>query len=79
MASTDKDKVEKIQEQPSSDNVVQKGEDWTRLLVDYHKTILSAWDLAIDLGASWLKAQARMWSPDYFRELYRQTRERHRS
>jgi hypothetical protein len=78
MASADKDEEGKIQEQ-SSDNVVQKDDAWTRLLIDYHKAILSAWDLAVDLGANWLKAQGRLWSPDYFRALYRQTREKHRS
>jgi hypothetical protein len=78
MASEDKDEEEKIQEQ-SSDNAVQKDDAWTQLLFDYHKAILSTWDFAIDMGANWLKAQARMWSPDYFRALYRQTREKHRS
>jgi hypothetical protein len=78
MASADKDEEEKIQEQ-SSDNAVQKDDAWTQLLFDYHKAILSTWDFAIDMGTNWLKTQAHMWSPDYFRALYRQTREKHRS
>jgi hypothetical protein len=79
MASEDKDKESEKQEQSSSENIVQKGDAWGQLLIDYHSAILSTWDLAIDVGASWLKAQAHMWSPDYFRDLYRQTRERRRS
>ena len=76
MASADKDEEEKIQEQSSPDNAVQKYDAWTRLLFDYHKAILSTWDFAIDMGANWLKAQARMWSPDYFRDLYRETKKK---
>lgn len=78
MASADKDEEGEKQEQPS-DNVVQKDDAWTRLLIDYHKAILSAWVLTIDVGANWLKAQARMWSPDSLRALYRQTKEKGRS
>jgi hypothetical protein len=77
VASADKDEEEKIQEQ-SLDNVMQKDDAWTKLLIDYHKATLSVWDFAIDLGATWLKAQASMWSPDYFRDLYRQTKEKRR-
>lgn len=77
MASVDKDEERKEQERSSSENVVKESA-WTQLLIDYHKAILSTWDFAIDVGANWLKAQARMWSPDYFRDLYRQTREKHR-
>ena len=79
MVSVDKDEKGEIQEKPSSENIVQKDDAWTQLLFDYHKAILSAWDLAIDVGTCWCKAQACMWSPDYFRAVYRQTREKHRS
>ena len=73
-----KTKMREKQEQSSSENVVNENA-WTQLLVEYHKAILFTWDFAIDMGANWLKAQApRMWSPDYFRDLYRQTREKSR-
>jgi hypothetical protein len=79
MTSVDKDEKGEIQEKSLSENIVQKDDAWTQLLFDYHMAILSVWDLAIDIGASWCKAQARMWSPDYLRDLYKQTRERRRS
>lgn len=79
MTSVDKDEKGEIQEKSLSENIVQKDDAWTQLLFDYHRTILSVWDLAIDIGASWCKAQARMWSLDYLRDLYKQTRERRRS
>ena len=73
----DKDEERRKQEQlsSSSEDIVKK-DAWTGLLVDYHKATLSAWDFAIDLGATWLKAQAHLWSPDYFRDLYRETRKK---
>jgi hypothetical protein len=58
---------------------VKEEDAWIQLLINYHKSVLSSWDFAIDVGANWLKAQAHMWSPEYFRGLYRQTREKHRS
>jgi hypothetical protein len=79
MTSVDKDEKGEIQEKSLSEDIVQKDDAWTQLLFDYHRTILSVWDLAIDIGASWCKAQARMWSLDYLRDLYKQTRERRRS
>jgi hypothetical protein len=81
VASADKDVEKEKQEQSSSSksNVEEEEDDaWTQLLIEYHKAILSTWDFAIDMGANWLKAQARMWSPDYFRGLYRQTKEKRR-
>lgn len=80
MASADKDVEKEKQEQSSSSSKsnVEEEDAWTRLLIEYHKAILSTWDFAIDMGANWLKAQARMWSPDYFRGLYRQTKEKRR-
>ncbi|HEV2877133.1 MAG TPA: hypothetical protein VGW09_07645 [Nitrososphaeraceae archaeon] len=56
-----------------------KEDAWIQLLINYHKFVLSSWDFAIDVGVNWLKAQAHVWSPEYFRGLYRQTREKHRS
>jgi hypothetical protein len=78
VASADKDVEKEKQEQSSSSksNVEEEEDAWTQLLIEYHKAILSTWDFAIDMGANWLKAQARMWSPDYFRDLYRQTKEK---
>lgn len=76
MAFADNDEQREKQDQ-SSENIV-KEDAWTQLLIDYHKAILATWDFAIDMGANWLKAQASMWSPDYFRDLYRQTREKRR-
>ena len=71
MTSTEKNDKMDIQERSPSKNVVQKDDAWTQLLFDYHKAILSAWDLAIDMGTNWLKAQARMWSPDYYPVVWR--------
>jgi hypothetical protein len=79
VASANKDVEKEKQEQSSSSKSNVEEEDaWTQLLIEYHKAILSTWDFAIDMGANWLKAQARMWSPDYFRGLYRQTKEKRR-
>ena len=79
MASANKDVEKEKQEQSSSSKSNVEEEDaWTQLLIEYHKAILSTWDFAIDMGANWLKAQARMWSLDYFRGLYRQTKEKRR-
>jgi hypothetical protein len=63
----------------SSESDVKEEDAWIQLLINYHKSVLSSWDFAIDVGANWLKAQAHMWSPKYFRGLYRQTREKRRS
>jgi hypothetical protein len=77
------DKNEKGEKQEklssSSESDVKEEDAWIQLLINYHKSVLSSWDFAIDVGANWLKAQAHMWSPEYFRGLYRQTREKHRS
>ena len=78
MASANKDVEKEKQEQSSSSKSNVEEDAWTQLLIEYHKAILSTWDFAIDMGANWLKAQARMWSPDYFRGLYRQTKEKRR-
>jgi hypothetical protein len=81
--NNDSNKNEKSNQQEksssSSESGVREKDAWTQLLINYHNSVLSSWDFAIDVGANWLKAQARMWSPDYFRELYRQAREKHRS
>ena len=57
----------------------QVADAWTNLLAGYNRAVLAAWDVVIDVGSNWLKAQASMWSPDYFRELYRQNREKRSS
>lgn len=49
----------------SSESDVKEEDAWIQLLINYHKSVLSSWDFAIDVGANWLKAQAHMWSPEY--------------
>ncbi|CAN5217307.1 hypothetical protein BH18THE2_BH18THE2_07940 [soil metagenome] len=61
---------------PNSKQPSQVADAWTNLLEGYNRAVLAAWDVVIDVGSNWLKAQASMWSPDYFRELYRLNREK---
>jgi hypothetical protein len=70
------DTDEHEQHPPNSKRPSQGVDAWTNLLVGYNRAVLAAWDVVIDVGSDWLKAQASMWSPDYFRELYRQNREK---
>jgi hypothetical protein len=66
--SIDKNEKGKKQEKlsSSSESDVKEEDAWIQLLINYHKSVLSSWDFAIDVGANWLKAQAHIWSPEYF-------------